>query len=89
MVWVSYPDLVQTVEADPRARPAFGFDVDSPGATQNCALLVRGALAFRSFRHLHTAKRKPGVHVKLLMGSLYTPAGLNLFVKLCPRVWTS
>ena len=39
---VGYPDLVQTVETDSRARPAFELDVDSPGATRICALLVRG-----------------------------------------------
>src|SRR3954470_5507788 len=40
--WFSYPDLVQTVEANLRARPAFELDVNSPGATRICALLVRG-----------------------------------------------
>src|SRR4051794_8662370 len=48
----SYPDLVQPEEVDPKARPAFGLDVDSPGATQNCSLLVRGTLTFQSFRRL-------------------------------------
>ena len=86
MVWVSYPDLVQTVEADPRVRTAFELDVDSPGATRNCALLVRETLTFWSFRRLHTAKRKQGVHAKLIMGSWYTPAGLNLFEKPCPEL---
>ena len=89
MVWASYPDLVQPVEADSRARPAFELDVDSPGATRNCALLVRGTLTFRSFRRHHTAKRKPGVHATPIMGSWYTPAGLNLFEKPCPRLWTT
>ena len=41
---VGYPDLVQTVEADSRAQPAFELDVDSPGATRICALLVRGTV---------------------------------------------
>jgi hypothetical protein len=41
---ISYPDLVQTEESDPRARPAFGLGVDSPGATRICSLLVRGIM---------------------------------------------
>ena len=39
----SHPGLVQTVETDSRARPALELDVESLGATRNCALLVRGA----------------------------------------------
>ena len=46
------PNPVETEEADPRAWPAFGLDVDSPGATRICSLLVRGTLTFRSFRRL-------------------------------------
>ena len=37
-----YPNPSHTVEADSRARPTFELDVDSPGATQSCVLLVRG-----------------------------------------------
>src|SRR3954471_5101958 len=47
IVWVSVPDLVQPEEADPRARPAIGLDVDSPGATRICSLLVKGIMSFR------------------------------------------
>src|SRR3954466_1115144 len=50
--WVVNPTSSMTVEADSRARPTFELDVDSPGATRNCALLVRGSLTFRSFRHV-------------------------------------
>ena len=45
---VGYPDLVQTVEADSRVWPAFELDVDSPGATRICSLLVRGTCRFGS-----------------------------------------
>ena len=48
MVWVSYPDLVQTVDTDSRAQPAFELDVDSSGATRKCALLVLGPMMFES-----------------------------------------
>ena len=37
------PNPSHTVETSSRARPDFEFDVDSPGGTRNCALLVRGA----------------------------------------------
>ena len=30
-----------------------------------------------------------GVRAELMMGSWYTPAGLNLFEKPCPRLWTT
>src|SRR4051812_10622762 len=45
-----YPNPSHTVETDSRARPAFELDVDSPGATRSCVLLVRGTTRFRSFR---------------------------------------
>ena len=41
------PDLSHTEESDPRARPAFGLGVESPGDTRICSLLARGIMSFR------------------------------------------
>src|ERR1041385_1195 len=42
------PNPVETEESDPRAWPAFGLGVDSPGATRICSLLVTGTCRFGS-----------------------------------------
>src|SRR3954469_17771886 len=42
------PKPVETEESDPRAWPAFGLGVDSPGATRICSLLARGTCRFGS-----------------------------------------
>src|SRR3954469_4524400 len=41
------PNPIETEEADPRARPAFGLDADSLGGTRICSLLDRGTMSFR------------------------------------------
>src|SRR3954470_4667112 len=85
---VGYPDLVQTVETDSRAWPAFELDVDSPGATRICALLVRGPLTFRSFRRL-PSQVETGRTCDVYNGQLVRPCRVNLFEKPCPRLWTT
>src|SRR3954471_1041190 len=74
----SYPDLLQPEEADPRARPAQGLGVDSPGATRNCALLVRGTLTFRSFRRLHS-QAETGRTCDAYKGQLVHPCRVESF----------
>src|SRR3954463_10374925 len=88
------PNPVETEEADPRARPAFGLDVDFPGATRICSLLVRGIMSFRispnqiiKWLPLRVETERDGRACDAYNGSWYTPAGLNLFEKPCPRLW--
>src|SRR3954462_15520040 len=75
-------------EADPRAWPAFGLDVDSPGATWICVWLVRGTLTFRSFRRL-PSQVETGRICDFYNGQLVHPCRVNLFEKPCPRLWTT
>ena len=74
------PNPVETEEADPRARPAFGLDVDSPGATRICSLLVRGTLTFRSFRRL-PSQVKTGRTCDVYNGQLEHPCRVQIFWK--------
>src|SRR3954467_10006435 len=82
------PNPVETEEADPRARPAPELDVDSPGATRICSLLVRGTLTFRSFRRL-PSQVETGRTCDVYNGQLVNPCRVNLFEKPCPRLWTT
>src|ERR1041384_928260 len=82
------PNPVDTEEADLRAWPAFGLDVDSPGATRICVLLVRGTLTFRSFRRL-PSQVETGRTCDVYNGQLVHPCRVNLFEKPCPRLWTT
>src|SRR4051812_6432620 len=76
------------VETDSRAWPALELGVDSPGTTQNCALLVRGTLTFRSFRRL-PSQVETGRTCDVYNGQLVHPCRVNLFEKACPRLWTT
>ena len=82
------PNPIEMEEADPRARPAFGLDVDSPGATRICVLLVRGTLTFQSFRRL-PSQVETGHTCDVYNGQLVHPCRVNLFEKSCPRLWTT
>src|ERR1043165_6076692 len=73
-----YPDLIQTVEAGLRARPTFELGVDSPGATRNCSLLVRGTLMFRSFRRL-PSQVETGRTCDVYNGQLVHPCRVKSF----------
>src|SRR3954467_691886 len=74
------PNPVETEEADPRARPAFGLGVDSPGATRNCALLVRGTLTFQSFRR-SPSQAETGRTCEAYNGQLVHPCRVKSFRK--------
>ena len=71
------PNPVETEEAHPRVRTAFGLGVDSPGSTRNGALLVRGTLAFWRFRRL-PSQVETGRTCDVYNGQLVHYAGFNL-----------
>src|SRR3954468_7091770 len=74
------PNLRQTVETRSRARPAPELDVDSPGATRICSLLVRGTLTFRSFRRLPN-QVETGRTCDVYNGQLVHPCRVQSFRK--------
>ena len=74
------PNPVETEETDSRARPDFGLDVDSPGATGICSLLVRGTLMFWSFRRL-PSQVETGCTCEAYNGQLAHPCKVKSFRK--------
>ena len=78
VVWQS--DLRHTIETDSRAWPAFELDVDSPGATRSCVLLVRGTLTFQSFRRL-PSQAETGRTCDVYNGQLVHPCRVQSFRK--------
>src|SRR3954465_15467129 len=79
------PNPVDTEEVDPRARPAFGLDVDSPGATRNCVLLDRGTRTYRSFRRL-PSQVETGRTCEAYDGQLVHPCRVKSFRKFVSAV---
>src|SRR3954468_12099204 len=55
------------------------------GGHPECALLVRGTLTFRSFRHL-PSQVETGRTCDVYNGQLVHPCRVNLFEKPCPRL---